>query len=51
MCDYHHDTPPDERPADWVYIGESGDYYVCDMHFRMRTEAGKRNWHRIEGHA
>jgi hypothetical protein len=47
-CDYHHDTEPDVRPAAWAYIGESGDYYVCEEHFQMRTEEGKRNWHRIE---
>jgi hypothetical protein len=46
-CDYHHDTEPDVRPAAWCYIGESGDYYVCEEHFAMRTPEGKRNWHRM----
>lgn len=55
MCDYYHldnegGALPD-RSAAWAYIGESGDYYVCDEHFQMRTEEGKRNWHRIEGAA
>jgi hypothetical protein len=47
ICDYHHDTPPDVRPADWLLIGESGDYAVCDEHFQMRTEEGRRGWQRI----
>ena len=47
MCDYHHDTEPDERPATWIFIGEAGDFYVCDEHFAMRTEEGRRGWHRV----
>lgn len=45
-CDYRHedDLP---HPADWCLIGESGDYYVCDEHFEMRTDEGKLGWTRI----
>ena len=47
MCDYHHDTEPDVRPADWFLQGEAGEFYVCDEHFQMRTDVGKRHWVRI----
>ncbi len=46
FCDYRH--ADGTKPfADWVLIGESGDYYVCDWHFQARTEAGKVGWSRI----
>lgn len=53
LCDYRHDHQPEigDDLADWVYIGESGDYYVCDAHFQQRTEEGKRGWQRIDGGA
>lgn len=49
-CDYRHvtDEADIDNTAAWTYIGESGDYYACDYHFQMRTDEGKRNWHRIE---
>ena len=48
-CDYlHPDRPrPYRAPADWVLIGESGDYYVCDAHFQLRTKEARRGWQRI----
>lgn len=42
LCDYRHDEG--EPPADWFLQGESGEFYVCDEHFQMRTEEGKRGW-------
>lgn len=44
-CDWRHLGP--QPLADWVLIGESGDYYSCDEHFQQRTESGKRGWARI----
>jgi hypothetical protein len=45
VCDYLHD---EIRSAAWALIGESGDYYVCDEHFQMRTEEDRRNWRPVE---
>jgi hypothetical protein len=33
-----------ERPADWAYIGEGGDLYLCEFHGGNEDIAG---WHRI----
>ena len=47
-CDYNHVT--DESDIDdtaaWVYVGEAGDYYLCEHHFKRRTD--KRGWTHIE---
>jgi hypothetical protein len=43
-CDVR-DGHPDEQPADWLLIGESGDYALCDAHFQ-RAEF-KANWEPI----
>lgn len=40
-CDYVHDEP---TLADWFLQGESGEFYICDEHFQMRTDEGKRGW-------
>jgi hypothetical protein len=47
QCDYIHDDGTGDHLADWVFIGESGDYYVCDEHFQQRTDEGKLGWTRI----
>lgn len=50
MCDYRHDDDLIHY-ADYVLIGESGDYFVCEDHFENRTEEGKRGWQWINEEA
>ena len=45
-CDYIHSDGL-VPPAVWMLVGEAGDFYVCDEHFQMRTEEGRRGWHRV----
>jgi hypothetical protein len=45
-CAYRHPDGTDP-PADWAFIGEFGDYFICDEHFQQRLPEYKRNWTRI----
>jgi hypothetical protein len=45
-CAYIHPDGTDP-PADWAFIGESGDFFLCDEHFQPRTAEYKRGWSRI----
>ena len=46
-CDYVHAAHDPADRACWFFQGESGEFYVCDEHFQMRSDEGKRGWVRF----
>jgi|GEM_PF-6679800 len=53
LCDIvHFDVAPDgtatvaTRPADWVLIGEAGDFAVCDEHHQAMRDPSPQ-WRQV----
>lgn len=46
-CDLIHEVDA-LVPAEWALIGEGGDYYICDEHYRMVSRDQRPTWKHIE---